>query len=141
MNGNRYHLDANVLLRFFVGEPPEQGAAAATLIKAAESGDAQLELSPLVLAETMFTLESFYKQPRRDVARLLMEFVKRLGVRLAERDVMLDALERVEATGVHLVDAYLVALAARTKLPVASFDRDLDKFKDVQRYEPKKRPS
>ncbi len=137
MSCKRYHLDANILLRFFVGEPPELGAAAAALIEAAESGEVHLELSPLVLAETMFTLESFYKKPRRAVARLLIEFVNRLGVRLAEKELLLDALARVEATGVHLVDGYLAALAADTKLPVASFDRDLDKFKDIERYEPR----
>jgi predicted nucleic acid-binding protein len=58
-------------------------------------------------------------------------------LRLAERDRLLDALGRVQSSGVHLVDAYLAALAAETKQPVASFDRDLDRFKDVTRFEPK----
>jgi predicted nucleic acid-binding protein len=30
-----------------------------------------------------------------------------------------------------------VATAAETQLPVASFDRDFDRFQDVQRFEPK----
>jgi len=133
----RYHLDSNILLRFFTGEPAAMFAAAAALIESAERGEVELELSPLVLAETAFTLESFFKQPRKEVAGLLREFVKRSGVRLAEKDRLLDALERVRKAGIHLVDAYLAALAAETKLPVASFDRDLDKFPDVKRFEPK----
>jgi predicted nucleic acid-binding protein len=137
MSPPRYHLDSNILIRFFTGEPEAMFKGASALIDSAERGDVVLDLSPLVLAETAFTLESFYKRPRADVAGKLLEFIKRLGVRLAEKDRLLDALERVRGTGVHLVDAYLAAIAAETKLPIASFDRDLDRFKDVKRFEPK----
>ena len=137
MSVPRYHLDSNILLRFFTGEPAAMFARASALIESAERGEVVLELSALVLAETAFTLESFFKRPRKKVAGTLLEFVKRLGVRLAEKDRLLEALERVQNTGVHLVDAYLAALAAESKLPVASFDRDLDKFKDLTRFEPK----
>jgi len=133
----RYHLDSNVLLRFFTGEPVAMFTAASALIERAQLGEIELELSPLVLAETAFTLESFFKAPRKEVAGALSQFVTRLGIRLAEKDRLLDALQRVQDTGVHLVDAYLAASAWETKLPVASFDRDLDKFKDITRFEPK----
>ena len=136
MSVPRYHVDSNILLRFLTGEPAEMFAAASAFIASAERGEVVLELSPLVLAETAFTLESFYRQPRKEVAATLLEFVKRSGVRLAEKEHLLDALERVQKTGVHLVDAYLAASAAESRLPVASFDRDLDKFQDITRLEP-----
>jgi predicted nucleic acid-binding protein len=132
----RYHLDSNVLLRFFTGEPPAMFAAASALIGRAERGEAVLELDRLVLAETAFTLESFYKRPRKEVARLLAAFVDRSGVRMADRERILDALTRVQSSDVHLVDAYLAATASETQLPVASFDRDLDGFKDITRFAP-----
>ncbi len=137
MTAARHLLDSNVLLRFLTGDPPAMAEAAASLLGRAERGEVILELSPLVLAETAFTLESFFKKPRKAVAATLGQFVLRSGVRLSERERLLDALRRVEQTGVHLVDAYLAASAAETGLPVASFDRDLDRFQDVQRYEPK----
>lgn len=133
----RYHVDSNILLRFLTGEPPAMFAAASTLIGRAERGEVTLELSPLVLAETAFTLESFYKLPRREVARTLLLFINRSGMDLAERQLLRDALDRVQNTGIHLVDAYLVAAATESKLPVASFDHDFDKFPTIQRYEPK----
>lgn len=137
MSVPRYHLDSNVLLRFLIGEPPDQFAAASALFQRAEQGEVVLELSPLVLTETAFTLESFYKRPRREVAKTLIEFVSRLGVRLSERERLLDALERVRTSGIHLVDGYLAACSAATHLAVASFDQDFDKFKDVTRFDPK----
>ena len=111
MSVPRYHVDSNILLRFLTGEPPTMFAAASAFIESAERGEVALELSPLVLAETAFTLESFYKQPRKEVAKTLLTFVNRLGVRLAEKELLLDALERVQKTGTHMVDAYLAASA------------------------------
>ncbi|RPI26936.1 MAG: type II toxin-antitoxin system VapC family toxin [Acidobacteria bacterium] len=136
MSTPRYHLDSNVLVRFFTGDPPEMFSAATALIQRAGTGEVILELCPLVLAETAFTLESFYRHPRKRVATTLADFVRRSGVRLAERELMLDALDRVQRSGVHLVDAYLAASASQTKIPVASFDADLDRFKDIERFEP-----
>ena len=46
-------------------------------------------------------------EARKEVAKTLHSFVNRLGIRLAERELLLDALERVQKTGIHLVDAYL----------------------------------
>lgn len=134
----RYHLDANVLIRFLIGEPKMMFDGAAALIERASRGEVVLDLHPLVLAETAFTLQSFYKVPRRKVAATLREFVLRSGVCLAEEHRMIDALNRVEKTGVHLVDAYLASVGSETGQPVASFDRDLDSFNDVIRYQPVK---
>ena len=136
MSTPRYHLDSNVLVRFFTGDPPEMFSAATALIQRAGTGEVILELCPLVLAETAFTLESFYRHSQKRVATTLADFVRRSGVRLAEKDLMLDALDRVQRSGVRLVDAYLAAIPSQTKIPVASFDKDLDKLKDIKRFEP-----
>ena len=61
----RYYLDTNVLVRFFTGEPRDMFAASKSLIDRASHGEIILDLSPLILAETAFTLESFYQLPRR----------------------------------------------------------------------------
>jgi predicted nucleic acid-binding protein len=49
----------------------------------------------------------------------------------------LDALRRCRDRNSHFADAYLAASAVELEVPIASFDRDFDKFKDVQRIEPK----
>jgi predicted nucleic acid-binding protein len=40
------------------------------------------------------------------------------------------------ACNVDFADAWLAARASHLRRPVASFDRDLDKFKDIKRFEP-----
>jgi len=45
-------------------------------------------------------------------------------------------LERLRGTNVGFADAFLAAGGAEENVAVASFDRDLDKFPDVKRFEP-----
>jgi predicted nucleic acid-binding protein len=129
-------VDTNVLVRFFTGEPPEMANKARRLIARADAGEVTLVILPLVLAEVYFTLESFYEMERKAVAEKLTEFLQCRGIQAIEREQMLDALARCRDRGAHFVDAYLASVAAAEKQPIASFDRDFDKFKDVRRVEP-----
>ena len=130
----RLLVDTNVLLRFLTGEPADLAKKARTLVQRADSGEVTLILLPLVVCETFFTLESFYKMTRGIVATHLTSLLECRGIETVERERVLDALSRCQQSGVHLVDAFLASYAAELKMPVASFDRDFEKFKDVQRY-------
>src|SRR5687767_10909503 len=133
----RYLVDTNVLIRFFTGQPPEMAAKAKALVGEADAGNVVLEVLPMILAETIYTLESFYEMDRKDVAGKLLTFLQSRGIKPHERDRVIDALERHRDYSVHFADAYLAAAGAELKCSVASFDRDLDRFKDIKRHEPK----
>jgi len=133
----RYWVDTNVLVRFLTGQPPEMAAAAKALVESANEGAVVLEVLPVIVAETVYTLESFYEIDRKDVASKLLVFLQSRGIKLHERERVLDALARHRDHHIHFADAYLAAAGAEIGLSVASFDRDLDKFKDVRRFEPK----
>jgi len=62
--------------------------------------------------------------------------VTAVGVIALDREVLLDALCRYAIKNVDFADALLAAESVSMKLSPASFDRDLDKFDDVKRYEP-----
>ena len=132
----RYLVDTNVLLRFLSGEPPKQAEAAKRLFEAAAAGNASLEVSPVIVAEAMYTLVSFYKVDRGDAAVKLAALLRRRGVKVREAELVFGALERLQKFNVGFADAFLAAGGADEGVPVASFDRDLDKFKDVTRFEP-----
>jgi predicted nucleic acid-binding protein len=130
-------VDTNVLVRFFTGQPPDMAAKAKNLVTQADAGDVVLEILPLIVAETVYTLESYYEMDRKVVATSLRTFLQSRGVKAHERERVLDALQRHHDTNVHFADAYLAATGAELGLSVSSFDRDLDKFDDVTRVEPK----
>lgn len=68
---------------------------------------------------------------------MLIEFLNTPAIRRAETGRVHDALDRVQATGIHFVDAHLAAVASESSIPIASFDRDLDLFRDVERFDPR----
>ncbi len=133
----RLLLDTNVILRFLTGEPKSQAEASRNLFLSAASGDVVLEVCPVVVAEVFYTLESFYKVDREEVAARLAALLSRKGIKVMEQDRVFDALARLGKVNVGFADAYLAAGAALDSVPVASFDRDFDRFKDIKRFEPK----
>jgi len=132
----RYILDSNVILRFLVRDHPAHAKAATRLFLRAEEGEVELILAPWIMAEVVYGLTRIYNVARGETARLLKSIVSAVGVIALDREVMLDALRRFSAKNVDFADALLAAQAASMKLSPASFDRDLDKFEDVKRYEP-----
>jgi predicted nucleic acid-binding protein len=132
----RYLVDTNVLVRFLTGEPPAMANKAKAFFAAADAGEFVIEIPPLIVAETVYTLESYYKVPVAEVAEKLGRLLRSRGIETWERDRMCSALDRHCDQNVHFANAYLAAACAERFLPIASFDRDLDKFADARRVEP-----
>jgi predicted nucleic acid-binding protein len=133
----RLIVDTNVLLRVLVGEPAAQAAAARKLFAQAAAGEVVLDISPVIVAEAMYTLLSFYGIERGMAAEKLSGLLQQRGVKLREGSQVLSALERLRMANVGFADAFLAASAAEEGISVASFDRDFDKLMGVMRYEPK----
>jgi predicted nucleic acid-binding protein len=124
-------LDTNVLVRFFTGQPPDMAERARALIAQADSGKLLLQIPSLIVAETIYTLESFYEMPKAGICEKMLAFLRSRGIAPLEPDIITDALERYQSLPVHFADAYLAASAAASGTPVFSFDEDFARFKDV----------
>ncbi len=133
-----YLLDTNVLIRFLRQDHPTMGPAAKALFRAARAGKVRLLLEESIVAEAVYVLQSVYKQNRADIADALQAIVRRAPAIQSERPAVLnDALDRYRRQSqVDFADALLAALAVEKQVAVASFDRDLDRFNDVTRFEP-----
>jgi predicted nucleic acid-binding protein len=129
-------LDANVLVRLLVQDDPKQSAAATALFEKAERREVLLHLDALVVAEAVYVLIGRYGRSRTEVVNVLLAIIQNAGIETMEADVVTDALQRFAAFNVDFSDAWLASRATRLRRPVASFDRDLDKFKDIKRVEP-----
>lgn len=132
----RYILDANILVRFLRNDHPTMSAAAAELFLQSASGKVELHLDPTIVAETAFVLTGFYKQSQGEVADAIRDLITGCRLKVPSEGVTLDALKRFKAQPVDFPDALVAAIAAHQGVPVASFDRDFDRFKDVKRFEP-----
>jgi predicted nucleic-acid-binding protein len=125
-------VDTNLIVRFLVQDHEKHARAATKLFEASDRGEVILVILPVVLAESVFVLESFYKLARPEIARVLKVLVSSRGVEVVEKDIQLDALGRYGASKLHFVDCTIAAYASVKKWSVATFDSGLRKFADVK---------
>lgn len=125
-------VDTNVVVRYLVQDHERHSRAAGKLFDACDRGDLVLVVLPVVLAECVLVLESFYGHPRADIASALGRLISSPGIEITEVRLHLDALNRYKQTKAHFVDCLLAATAVGGDLPVSTFDQDLRKFVDVR---------
>ncbi|MBA3309340.1 MAG: type II toxin-antitoxin system VapC family toxin [Nocardioidaceae bacterium] len=126
-------LDTNILVRHLTGDPPEMAARAAVYLRT----EPELLLADLVVAETVYVLESFYEAPRAQVAEAIRSLLALSSTVVVDENLLLRTLEVYETDGLDFAEAYLVACAESTGVGrVASFDRSIDRVQTVERVEP-----
>jgi predicted nucleic-acid-binding protein len=126
-------IDTNVLIRHLTGDPPAVAARATAYLQA----EPELFLADLIVAETIYVLESFYETPRVRIAQVVRSLLAFRSIAVVDRDVLLRAVEVYETDRLDFAEAYLVACAESTGVGrIASFDRSLDRVHTVERVEP-----
>ncbi len=126
-------IDTNILVRHLTGDPPELAARATAYLASAT----ELLLADLIVAETVYVLESFYKVPRGQVADAMRSLIAFRSIVTVDPALLLRAIEVYELDRIDFAEAYLVACAETTGVnQVASFDRSVDRVTTVDRFEP-----
>jgi predicted nucleic-acid-binding protein len=125
-------LDTNLIVRYLVQDHDKHAKAADRFFDACDRGDMVAVVLPVVLAECVFVLQSYYGRPRNEIASALGRFISSPGFEIRELAVHLDALNRYRRTNAHFVDCLIAANAVAENMTVASFDQDFRKFGDVR---------
>ena len=134
MSEGVYWVDANVLLRFLTGEPPELAERAERILERGEGGELTLRVHPVIVAETVWVLRSFYERTAEEIAGALVPLFSGHRLRVEEGRVTVAALETMAREGVDFADALLAESARSQEEGVASFDRDFERL-GVRLYE------
>ncbi len=126
-------VDTNVLVRHLTWDPPSSGAAATEFL----IDQSQVLVADLIIAETVYVLESFYETPRDQIAESIRSLLGFDSIICVDHPLLLRAIEIFETDRIDFADAYLVACAESTGVNrVASFDRSIDRVGTVDRIEP-----
>jgi predicted nucleic acid-binding protein len=126
-------VDTNILVRHLTGDPPAMARRATAYLAAAS----ELLLTDLVVAETIYVLESFYETPRVQVAEAIRSLLAFDAIVTVDPVLVLRAVEVYETARIDFAEAYLVACAESTGVgEIASFDRSIDRVSTVTRVEP-----
>ncbi len=126
-------VDTNVLVRHLIGDPPKLATRATDYLR----GASDLLVADLIVAETIYVLESFYEVSRPEISESMRALIVMESVRVVDAPLLLRAVEIYEYDHLDFAEAYLIASAESTGvMRVASFDRSIDRVKTITRVEP-----
>jgi predicted nucleic acid-binding protein len=130
-------IDANVILRYLTDEPRGPADRAAALFRAVDAGGCSVILEDVVLAEVVWTLASFYRMAKSEIAVALLKLVGADGILSADKETLQLALVLFHEKNLDFADALLAARALQMgENAVYSFDRDFERVPGLTRYEP-----
>jgi predicted nucleic acid-binding protein len=123
------YVDANLILRFLVGDPPEMAEQAARLFQAVEAGQVTLIVDDITVTEVVWVLQSFYKHAPVNIAAAIRDLLLHTGITTDDKDTLLYALSLYETKNVDFADALLAARMQKRRIEaVFSFDNHFDQL-------------
>lgn len=122
-------VDTNLLVRLIVRDDPAQAAAADEFVSRGAW------VSALVLAETVWVLDSVFDLDRGRIAHAISMLLNHLHLTLQDPDVVAAALDHYRRKpAVEFSDCLLLEIARKNgHLPLGTFDRDLAKLPGTER--------
>jgi len=121
-------LDTNIILRFVVKDNKSQYDIAKRIFRDIEDGKNKAQISLLVLNETTWMLEKYYKHNRKDFVSKLRSLFSLKGIDFIEikKTLAMEVLDILEETKFDLTDIYLSRITKKNNL--LSFDKDFEKL-------------
>jgi predicted nucleic acid-binding protein len=101
-----FFVDTNVFLRFLTNDDPAKAKRAELLFRDALRGKIRLATSLLVIAEIIWTLESFYKLEKADIAAKVEKILNTPNLDCPEAPLLFMALDLYVHANIDFVDAY-----------------------------------
>ena len=133
----KIYIDANVILRYITGDPPAMAKAARKVFLEAQKGKVILKIIPLVIAEVVWVLESYYDYPPGRIAENLINLLLCDGLEADQSSLLTEALLLYQKKNLDFADAILAVTALQKGPPVIySFDRHFDRIEGVERVDP-----
>jgi len=129
-------LDANIFLRFLTGDDRRKAEACRRLVQRAVDGKLNLTTHPLILAEVVWVLESYYKLPRGEITKKLQMIMNTPNLTVADAHAFAQAVELYSDSKIDLADCFAAAVATQEDCTLVSYDRDFDKLEGIQRAKP-----
>ncbi|TDI41906.1 MAG: PIN domain-containing protein [Acidobacteria bacterium] len=101
-----FFVDTNIFIRFLTNDDPAKARRSERLFKKAIAGEVSLETSLLVIAEIVWTLESFYKLAKPDIADKIGKILNTPNLKVQSVSTVLQALDVYVTKNVDFIDAY-----------------------------------
>lgn len=104
--GRAKFIDTNVILRYLLNDIPKQADAAEALFKTAAKGDLALKTNAMVIAELVWTCESYYELPKDEIRDKVLAILNTPGLEVDDGDIIAEAALLYAERNVDFIDAY-----------------------------------
>ncbi len=98
--------DTNLFLRYLTDDVPAQADLVESLLHCAAQGQVSLGTTGLVIAEIVWTLESYYHIAKKDIQAKVLAILNTVGLDIADSDLILQAIGWYVEKNVDFIDAY-----------------------------------
>lgn len=124
-------LDTNIILRFLRHDQPQHFGHVRNLFQEAEKGTINCYIDPVVLAEVIWTLTSFYKVNRSEISTKLEMLLAQKWMVNEHKQALLSALHQYQETNLDYIDCWLLAVSEEHAIPIETFDKKLQKLAHI----------
>lgn len=130
-------IDTNLLLRYFTKDDEKKAEDVLRLLKRVERNEEKVITSPLVVFETIFTLESYYEVPRDEIKKLVQPILNLRGLKLDFREIFELALGLYCEKKISFAYAFNACFMEKQGIKeIYSFDEDFDQIEGIKRVIP-----
>jgi uncharacterized protein len=120
----RVFADTNIFLRFLTNDIPEQADAVEKLLHRAAIGELIFVTNSMVLAEIVWTLESFYHLSKIEIKDKVLAIVNTPGLVISEDDLVIQSVTWYAEKNVDFADAFNAAWLLKQGITTdCTFDR------------------
>lgn len=138
MSAPNYFIDTNVFLRIATKDNPEQARQCEEFFVFVKRHALTIATSDIVIAEIVWTLQSFYKYTKPETTRFVAALIKIPGLVLRNTSNISASLDLYIKNNVTYIDTVIASNSFFTNKNgiIISFDREFDKL-GIKRLEPK----
>jgi predicted nucleic acid-binding protein len=135
---DKIFVDTNVFIRYLTDDDPVKADRVEKVLKKAVDGTLTLRVNLLVIAELVWTLESYYGLSKKETAEKLTVLLSLPNLELSEKQRILKALSLHAEKNIDFVDAYNAYFARDHGISaILTYDKKhFDRLDWVQRREP-----
>jgi predicted nucleic acid-binding protein len=130
-------VDANVILRHFLGDHEDHSPRARALLGRVDAGESRIRIADTAIFEAVFVLDRTYRKGKVAIAEAFLALLDLQSVEVDFPGRLRVAFGLYAEFNMSFGDAYIAATALEApEAEVISFDRDFDRIPGITRIEP-----
>jgi len=132
-----FFIDTNIFLRFLTRDQEKQYQACRKLFFQAQKGKIKLITTSLVIFELIWTLISYYEDPKEKVVEKVLSLLDFPNLKVEHKTLLFEALLLWQRKNIDFNDAFNFIWAQNKKVEqIYSYDKHFDRLSQIPRVEP-----